>query len=146
MVELGATPLADGQTRFRVWAPDRRRIEVCLERGPQLEYLPLARAAGGYCECVLNVPAGARYKLRIDGGDCFPDPCSRWQPDGPHGPSVVVEPRRFTWLLSSEEARFGGGGACAPDGLGGWTLPGQCALVMRSAPIFNTRGNGEEDT
>ena len=40
---------------------------------------------------------GARYRFRLDGGDAFPDPASRFQPEGPHGPSQVVDPTRFRW-------------------------------------------------
>jgi maltooligosyltrehalose trehalohydrolase len=43
---------------------------------------------------------GARYKYRLDGGDSFPDPASRYQPDGVHGPSQVVDPAAFTWTDS----------------------------------------------
>ena len=40
---------------------------------------------------------GSRYKFRLDGGSSFPDPASRYQPDGPHGESQVVDPTQFRW-------------------------------------------------
>ena len=40
---------------------------------------------------------GARYKLRLDGGELYPDPASRYQPEGPHGPSQIVDPSRYRW-------------------------------------------------
>ena len=45
-----------------------------------------------------GVGAGARYRYRLDGGtDTYPDPASRFQPEGPHGPSEVVDPAAFPW-------------------------------------------------
>ncbi|HSP79232.1 MAG TPA: malto-oligosyltrehalose trehalohydrolase [Myxococcaceae bacterium] len=95
---LGASPLGDGRTRFRVWAPRRRRVDVCLlheREGPR--YLPLEPSGCGYFEGTHPVPTGSLYKYRLDGGDCFPDPSSRFQPQGPHGPSQVVDPTRYAW-------------------------------------------------
>lgn len=43
-----------------------------------------------------GIEAGTRYKFRLPHGD-FPDPASRFQPDGPHGFSEVVDPDRFEW-------------------------------------------------
>jgi maltooligosyltrehalose trehalohydrolase len=44
-----------------------------------------------------DVGAGARYRYRLDGQRDRPDPVSRWQPDGVHGPSAVVDPKAFPW-------------------------------------------------
>ncbi|MGE5596447.1 MAG: malto-oligosyltrehalose trehalohydrolase, partial [Hyphomicrobiales bacterium] len=59
---------------------------------------------------------GARYRYRLDGED-FPDPCSRSQPEGVHGPSEVVDPRTFEWHDS------------------GWTPPEREELVIYEAHI-----------
>jgi maltooligosyltrehalose trehalohydrolase len=91
--ELGAIPLDDGRTRFTVWAPKRRAVDVMLDSGT----FPLERGEGGYFRGTARAPPGTRYRLRLDGGEAFPDPCSRWQPEGPRGPSVVVDPRAFKW-------------------------------------------------
>ncbi len=59
---------------------------------------PLAAAGEGIFELtVQRVRAGARYQYRLDGERYRPDPVSRWQPEGVHGPSVVVDPGAFTW-------------------------------------------------
>jgi maltooligosyltrehalose trehalohydrolase len=92
-VELGAVPVDETRTRFTVWAPKRRVVDVMLDNGT----FPLERGDGGYFRGVVRAPAGTRYRLRLDGGEGFPDPCSRWQPEGPRGPSVVVDPRTFKW-------------------------------------------------
>ena len=54
-------------------------------------------ADGTYTVSVENVTAGARYTYRLEGERDRPDPASRWQPGGVHGPSAVVDPTRFSW-------------------------------------------------
>src|SRR5688500_10176848 len=66
---LGATPLGDGNTFFRVWAPDRKKVEVAVETQGSLRYLPLEAAAGGYFSGTHPVGPGARYRYRLDGGE-----------------------------------------------------------------------------
>jgi len=80
---------------FRVWAPRRRRVEAVLETGA----VTLAPEPGGYFSgFARNAAAGALYRFRLDGrAALFPDPASRFQPDGPHGPSQVIDPGAFTW-------------------------------------------------
>ncbi len=91
---IGAEVTGDGG-HFRVWAPRRRQIQVAVEgRAP----VPLDREAHGYFSgFVPAVRAGDRYKLRLDDEGEFPDPASRFQPDGPHGPSQLVDPTAFRW-------------------------------------------------
>ncbi len=90
----GASFLGDAVT-FSVWAPRCRAVDVVIEgRRPA----PLVRHAGGVFEgAVARVPEGARYHYRLDGGHLRPDPASRWQPQGVHGPSVLVDAHRFPW-------------------------------------------------
>ena len=95
--ELGAIPLDDGRARFTVWAPRRRVVEVMLDSGT----FPLERGEGGYFRGTVRAPPGTRYRFRLDGGEAFPDPASRFQPEGPHGPSQVVDPSRFPWTDAS---------------------------------------------
>src|SRR3954449_1169943 len=93
--KLGAEPLSDGSCRFCVWAPRAERVEVLLE-DDRAE--PLARDGDGYHQGVVaGVGAGARYRYRLDGRDAYPDPASRFQPEGVHGPSEVVDPDAFEW-------------------------------------------------
>jgi maltooligosyltrehalose trehalohydrolase len=86
--------LVDEGAHFRVWAPRRKRVEVLSgNKGTELT----CERDGYFSGLVAGARAGFRYKLRVDGGDAFPDPASRWQPDGPHGDSVVVDPTAFKW-------------------------------------------------
>ena len=98
---LGARPGADG-VQFRVWAPDRRAIDLVLEgREPGLRVIPLAKQPDGMFEVLVpGFASGARYRYLIDGEGPYPDPASRFQPGGVHGPSEVVDPARFAWTDS----------------------------------------------
>jgi maltooligosyltrehalose trehalohydrolase len=94
---LGALLAEDG-VFFRVWAPDCRQVEAVVFAdlpGPVRQ--PLTREVGGYWSgLVRGAGAGARYMYRLDGRLDRPDPASRSQPDGVHGPSEVVDPA-FPW-------------------------------------------------
>jgi maltooligosyltrehalose trehalohydrolase len=92
---LGASVNGDG-VRFRVWAPRRSRVDVVIEGRDRV--VPLAAETGGYfAGTVSGIGAGARYRYRLDGEGAFPDPCSRFQPEGPTGPSMVVDPNAYPW-------------------------------------------------
>jgi maltooligosyltrehalose trehalohydrolase len=92
---IGAEPIEAGRTHFRVWAPKAGSIEVVSEGSCQV---PLHSEPGGYFSGSADVGAGTRYRFRIDGaGSGYPDPASRFQPEGPHGPSEVVDPASFEW-------------------------------------------------
>ncbi|HVX31461.1 MAG TPA: malto-oligosyltrehalose trehalohydrolase [Nitrolancea sp.] len=94
---VGAVVLPDGRTRFRVWAPRVSSVALQLEGSPP-RLLPLTRTRDGYFETtVAHAPAGSRYWFQLDGERLRPDPASRWQPEGVHGPSAVVDPAAFHW-------------------------------------------------
>lgn len=95
---IGAEVSPEGATDFRVWAPRASQVSVellardgSLARAAALE----PEGSGYFSSLVRDVPAGTRYRIRLEAGS-FPDPASRFQPDGPHGPSEVVDPR-YRW-------------------------------------------------
>ena len=91
---IGAEIVGENETHFRVWAPKVRKLAVVSDD----KTYPLTSQAGGYfAGTATGCGAGARYKLQIDDGAAFPDPASRFQPEGPHGPSCVVDPISFKW-------------------------------------------------
>ncbi len=91
-------PSADGSTSFRVWAPLARTVSVDMIGGPGLRREPLAPAGGDYFEGkVRGAGCGDLYRFVIDGGPAFPDPASRSQPEGVHGPSQIVDHASFRW-------------------------------------------------
>lgn len=100
---FGATVTAEG-THFQIWAPAARRVEVVVEPSSPTDAAntpaPLQltpRADGFHAGFAAGLGAGTRYRLRLDGRHLFPDPASRYQPEGVHGPSVVVDPGAYRW-------------------------------------------------
>ena len=80
-----------------VWAPRAMSVEVELPEGCR----PLTEGLRGYWS--LPEPGlsdGVRYRLRLNGGSSIPDPRSARQPEGVHGPSVIVDHSAFTWTDS----------------------------------------------
>lgn len=95
---LGASPLPDSRCRFLVFAPSAGAVEVRL-LSPEERVVLLERDDPGYHHGVVDgVKAGARYLYRLDGGIERPDPASRFQPEGVHGPSMVIDPGSFSWM------------------------------------------------
>src|SRR4051794_31833163 len=95
---LGAWPDGAGP-RFRGWAPEAGGGGGGGGRaGGGARIRPLERAADGtFGGLVEGVNAGDRYRYRVDGAGPYPDPVSRYQPEGVHGPSEVVDPARYAW-------------------------------------------------
>ena len=93
---FGAEVREDGTTRFRLWAPAPKQVELWLEDGGRA--VPMARDAGGWAEYVArDAPAGTRYRYRVDGEMLVPDPAARFQPGDVHGASEVVDPLGYAW-------------------------------------------------
>src|SRR6266516_5737245 len=100
---IGAEVVVEKQTHFRVWAPKARELDLVVEQGPHSKrtFHPLIAEPSGYFSGVINAGVHTRYWFRVNGGENFyPDPTSRFQPDGPHGPSCIVDPKQFEWTDS----------------------------------------------
>ena len=94
-IPVGAEVVPSGGVHFRVWAPNYDRVEVTFSDRDSVE---MAREGSGYHS--VHVPwaaAGTRYKYKLDEGHCYPDPASRFQPDGPHHYSQIIDPARYPW-------------------------------------------------
>lgn len=93
---LGAVPQGAGRCLFRVWAPRAGRIEVHLLSPHERLVVLEAEPRGYHAALVEEVEPGTLYRYRfagvagITGGEDLPDPASRSQPQGVHGPSEVV--------------------------------------------------------
>lgn len=93
---LGAVYLGNRRTRFRVWAPLAQKVDVHL-LAPDNRIVALAPEEWGYFAGVIDgVEPGSLYVYRLDGQKERPDPASRFQPEGVHGPSQVVS-RHYEW-------------------------------------------------
>src|SRR5438045_2953878 len=118
---IGAEPMDRGRTHFRVWAPRARRVDVA-DGGGRLT--PLEPESGGYFSGAAEARVGDRYRFKLDDDQrLYPDPASRFQPEGPHGPSEIVDPHTFRW---TDEAWTGA------------TLAGQVAYEMHVGTFTRT--------
>lgn len=110
---FGAEIGADGQVRFRLWAPAAKRVELLLwgesgaprfvddparTAGVIRQVCPMQSAADGWFELLTReAGVGSLYQYRIDGSHVVPDPGSRRNPHDVHGPSEVIDPLAFDW-------------------------------------------------
>src|SRR6185437_10176053 len=90
---FGAQYLGRGRTRFRFWAPSQKNVRLILGGGE----IAMAAQPGGWFAVEAECGPGTRYRFRLDDGMAVPDPASRAQAEGVHGPSVVVDPLAYTW-------------------------------------------------
>src|SRR5690606_5284874 len=89
---FGGVPAQEG-VRFAAWAPEGKTLELTLIDGAAAGTHPLAASTRGLRETwVRGAAAGDHYTYRLDGEGPFPDPASRFQPEGVHGPSRIVDP------------------------------------------------------
>ena len=100
---IGAELIGPDQTHFRVWAPKAQQVDLVVEENAAKDsrrtFHALAAEKGGYFSGSANAGAGACYRFHVN-NSFYPDPASRFQPDGPHGPSCIVDPTRFQWTDS----------------------------------------------
>ena len=89
---VGASALGEGQWQFRVWAPAHERLDLHIVY-PSDRVIPMEREDDGYFVVTVDhLSPDARYFIRFADGRERPDPASRFQPEGVHGPSQVVAP------------------------------------------------------
>jgi maltooligosyltrehalose trehalohydrolase len=101
---VGAELQTGGGAHLRVWAPACRTVEIVRTdaSGEARSAIPMRREEDGHFSGIdEGAVAGGRYWLRLDGERLRPDPVSRWQPEGPHGPSAYVDPSAFGWTDTS---------------------------------------------
>lgn len=122
---IGAEIMPTGGVHFRVWAPGHEKLEVVIENSntdlqPVLsdamntdainantmnknerhyKTFELKAEKDGYFSGLVDIAGeGTLYRFRIDDHNyLYPDPASRFQPEGPHGPSQVIDPNKFNW-------------------------------------------------
>lgn len=85
---------------YCLWAPVLTQLDVQIlsPSGELLRTVPMEPHKSGYFQGADKAgKAGDRYKFRLDGGQSFPDPASRWQPEGVHGASMVIDPLEYRW-------------------------------------------------
>jgi len=91
---FGANLTQSGRTHFRFWAPQQKQVLIQIDGG---DTVPMRAAADGWFEAEIACREGTRYRYLLESGLAVPDPASRAQADDVHGPSIVVNPRRYRW-------------------------------------------------
>ena len=95
---FGAELLAAGGASFSLWAPAAGRVDLLLTGWPQPGSIAMRpQGDGWYAATVERAGADTRYAFGIDGRPPVPDPASRFNPGGVHGPSRLVDPLAYGW-------------------------------------------------
>ncbi len=136
---IGVEPLPGG-AHARVWAPKAKRVELVVE--PDGPAIALDDEGNGYFSgAVTGLEAGGLYRFRLDGGGTlYPDPMSRFQPDGPHGPSQLVDPHRFDWTDRDWRGRSIKGQVIYEMHIGTFTPEGSWDAALRELPALAELG------
>ncbi len=92
---FGAQPTAE-EVRFRLWAPSASAVSLQIEEAVPLAIPMHCEPGGWFSLTTANAGPGTRYCYVVD-GRAVPDPASRYQPEGVHGPSEVVDPTEHVW-------------------------------------------------
>jgi maltooligosyltrehalose trehalohydrolase len=100
---VGAEVLPQGGVHFRVWASRCQQVTVVIESGlkagaAEVTVALMPERNGYFSGLVASAGAGMLYRYRVeDSANLYPDPASRFQPNGPHGPSQIIDPEAFHW-------------------------------------------------
>jgi maltooligosyltrehalose trehalohydrolase len=142
---IGAEALADGGVHFQVWAPKAKSVAVELserasfDRGSARCVQMEPERDGYYSVYVAEAKPGMLYKLKLD-GKSFPDPASRFQPEGPHGPSQIVDCRQFQWTDEAWRGVRREGQAIYEMHIGTYTKEGTWDSARRELPELKNLG------
>jgi maltooligosyltrehalose trehalohydrolase len=98
-MSFGAQIDSQGHTRFRLWAPSAKSVALKVQSKPgSLAQHPMTHVGEGWYETTVpEAAAGTRYMYRIDDELDVPDPASRFNPEGVHAQSLVLDPNAFSW-------------------------------------------------
>ncbi len=125
---IGAEIVPDG-VHVRVWAPNATRVDVVID---DVAHAMTAEADHYFSVLVPGARAGTRYRFRLDGNpELVPDPASRFQPEGVHGPSEVIDPSRFAWSDRAWRGRAIAGQVIYEMHVGTFTREGTWAAATR---------------
>ena len=130
--------LRDGIASFRVWAPERGSISLVLDS----QSIGMQRENDGHLSCLVEgLHPGARYWFRIDGNERLEaDPASRWQPQGPGGPSALADPEKFDWTDAGWRGVERAHQVLYEMHVGTFTPEGTWGAAMRKLPLLREIG------
>ncbi len=96
-MKIGANYLGNNQCEFTVWAPTLKQVAVQLV-SPDKHLIPMQQSAEGYWQTTAtDIPPGTLYTYQLEAKNDWPDPASKYQPQGVHSPSQVIDENAFTW-------------------------------------------------
>ncbi|WP_083897468.1 malto-oligosyltrehalose trehalohydrolase [Azospirillum sp. B506] len=132
--------LLPGGAHARVWAPEAMQVELVAE--PDGCATALGGEGNGYFSgTVPGLGVGALYRFRLDGGEMlYPDPMSRFQPEGPQGPSQLVDPHRFAWSDQGWQGRAIRGQVIYEMHIGTFTPEGTWEAALKQLPALADLG------
>lgn len=131
---IGAILRGDGSWHFSVWAPKRESVSLHV-LGDNEQVVRMEKGDSGYHHATAsNVATGDRYLYRVDGVHERPDPASRFQPEGVHGPSQLVDLGTFQWSDSNWKGRPLGSSIFYELHVGTYTREGTFEAIIEHLP------------
>lgn len=134
---VGAEVQPLGGVYFRVWAPASKKVTVIHGKDAELASpvrTPLKAETGGYWSALVpEAEAGMHYRYELESGS-FPDPASRFQPQGPHGASRIIDPSAFAWSDQDWKGVSREGQVIYEMHIGTFTREGTWAAAMEQLP------------
>ena len=133
---VGVEVQANNRSHARVWAPACRSVDVIVDDGRQSggRATPLPAEGDGYFAGAFEGKTGDRYWLRLDGNRLRSDPASRHQPEGPNGPSAIVDPTAFRWTDAAWPGVSPSGHVLYEMHVGTFTAEGSWRAAMERLP------------
>ena len=94
---FGAELDATGAVRFRLWAPAAQQVELVVLDEPSRSFAMQSQPGGWFGLTTDAARPGSLYRFRLEGGQEVADPAARFNPQGVHGPSEVIDPQAYAW-------------------------------------------------
>ena len=130
---VGANRNSEGRWEFVVWAPQSRNVSIRIVGGERV--IPMEPLGSGYHGAVANdITSGPRYFYRLEDGRELPDPASRFQPEGVHGPSQLVDTRALRWSDENWKGRALEGSVFYELHVGTYTSEGTFEAIISCLP------------
>ncbi len=96
-MKIGADYHGLGKCEFTVWAPLLKEVSVQIV-SPQKRIIPMEKDDEGYWKVTASdIELGTLYFYKLEGNIERPDPASKFQPQGVHGPSQIIDSGAFAW-------------------------------------------------
>lgn len=133
----GAEYLASGEVRFRLWATGQSQVTLRLA-GQDRAMQPVGE--GWFELLVADVSPGEEYNFVLSDGMVVPDPASRAQKSDVNGPSLVIDPTRYTWKNSGWRGRPWAETVVYEMHIGTFTPEGTFQAAMQKLPYLADLG------